>query len=87
MVVGLTVNVGTTAVNLNTALGLGRGDYHLVFRGANYVSIGDSAVTFTGGFPLPTNASDYFHMDLRAGDEIYAISSTSTQVYVLAYEV
>lgn len=74
------VTVATTAVALNTAGSSGQPLY--ISNGAAIVYLGASDVTTTTGVALAANAAVTLQLD--AGDVLYAICATSSDVGVLS---
>lgn len=72
------VTVGATAVALNAA---STSALRLALRTDVAVDLGDSGVTSAGGLELP--AGETLTIELDAGDVLFAISGTSSDVQVL----
>lgn len=88
MVVGRRVAVGTTPVSIRTQLGLGHGTFRLIVKGSGSVFLGDSSVSATSGFPIPSNIADAVELVISRDDDLYAVSGSSGfEIYVLANEV
>lgn len=90
MVAGLTVSVGTTAVNLTSAFGLH--EYEVLIRTPDSglgveVFIGNSSVSATNGFQLSRLGNQTYRFTLHGGD-LYAVTTAGTgTIHILANEV
>lgn len=90
MVAGLTVSVGTTAVNLTGGLGLHQ--YEVLIRTPDGglgvdLFLGGPAVSGTDGFQVSRQANQTYRLTLH-GDSLYAVTTGGTgTIHVLAYEV
>lgn len=86
MIIGRTVTVGTTAVDLLAGLGV-EGEYALKLRlGSSQFWFGDSTVAVGNGFTVSGPMLEEFRF--QSGDRLYAITAASAStIDVLAYSI